>query len=403
MYEALGLAMQADGRSVEEIERTVMSAMDFVDSPAQMMYIGLYMSRIGLDKRALQIYRQVSQVAPLRAEPYLHGLALSKKLGDLEGIQWSTMGILRQAWPKEHLDIWAMANRMAKATLDQLEQEKRTKERDAFQKALDEAVIRDVVVKVTWNGDADVDVLVEEPSGTICSARNNRSTAGGVMLGDTTSTRLEQPGAEGASEFYVCSEGFDGTYRVLIRRVWGKVTAGRVNVEIFKHYRNKKQQQYARRTISLDGDEAVVAFDLENGRREESLKEHQVANAAVQHLALRQEILGQQLNALANPAALGSLAMSRAASGGNGGGANNALFPFLQGGVGYQPIIITLPEGTNFTVTGVVSADRRYVRVTCVPLFSRITDVRIFNYVSGNESQGNLPNTGGGGFTGSGF
>ena len=61
-----------------------------------------------------------------------------------------------------------------------------------------------------------------------------------------------------------------------------------------------------------------------------------------------------------------------------------------------------ITEGANFTVTGVVSADRRYVRVTCVPLFSRITDVRIFNFVSGTEGNGRVPNTGGGGFSGGG-
>ena len=36
--------------------------------------------------------------------------------------------------------------------------------------------------------------------------------------------------------------------------------------------------------------------------------------------------------------------------------------------VGFQPVITTLPEGTNFAATAVISADRRYVRITAPAL-----------------------------------
>ena len=41
-----------------------------------------------------------------------------------------------------------------------------------------------------------------------------------------------------------------------------------------------------RKKIPLDKDEAVVAFDLKDGRRKESLREQQVANAAAGQLAV---------------------------------------------------------------------------------------------------------------------
>ena len=49
MYEAMALAMQADERPKEEIERAVMSAVDFVNNPADLMYLGVYMTQLGLD------------------------------------------------------------------------------------------------------------------------------------------------------------------------------------------------------------------------------------------------------------------------------------------------------------------------------------------------------------------
>ncbi len=45
-----------------------------------------------------------------------------------------------------------------------------------------------------------------------------------------------------------------------------------------------------------------------------------------------------------------------------------------------QPVIVVLSEGTFMTVQAVVSADRRFVRLTVVPFFSKIGDVRTFQF-----------------------
>ena len=41
-------------------------------------------------------------------------------------------------------------------------------------------------------------------------------------------------------------------------------------------------------------------------------------------------------------------------------------WPAFNQAVGYQPVITVLPSGTQMSVSGVVSADRRYVRITPV-------------------------------------
>lgn len=51
--------------------------------------------------------------------------------------------------------------------------------------------------------------------------------------------------------------------------------------------------------------------------------------------------------------------------------------------VGFQPQIAVIPSGINMTVTAVVSADRRYVRLNVLPLFTSITDVFTFSFVGG--------------------
>jgi len=64
--------------------------------------------------------------------------------------------------------------------------------------------------------------------------------------------------------------------------------------------------------------------------------------------------------------------------------------------IGYQPQISVIGDGTSLTVQAVVSADRRYVRLSVLPLFQNVTDVFTFSYLSAGGTGGN-GNTGFGG------
>ncbi len=259
---------------------------------------------------------------------------------------------------------------------------------------------RDCVVRVFWTGDADLDLLVEEPTGSVCSLRNFRSTAGGVLCGDVSGDG--SLGSGGHCQMYLCPKGFSGNYKLLVRRVWGHVVGGKVSVEVRTHFFTPKEATI-RKQIALDKNEAMVKFNLADGRRKDKLSEQQVANAATSQLAVGQQILAQQIATLADPSALNSLAVARRATDtlttSNTGTTTTTLADFSPTqAVGYQPVIITLPEGANLAASGVVSADRRYVRISCVPLFSSITKVTTFNFVSGSGSSSQGP--GGTGYSG---
>jgi len=391
MYEVLAIAMQADDRPSAEIERVVMSAVDLANNSADLMHVGVYAARLGLHERALQIFQQVAEMEPVWPEPYMHGLKAAQRIQNDQGIQWAALGILSQAWTRDEGMVWKTGLYAAHAMLKKLRDEGRTSEAKEFETALNQALIRDCWVKVSYTGDADVDLLVEEPSGSVCSLRNPRTTGGGVLVGDISSrTGLDNAGIR--SEVYVCPKAFSGDYRMLVRRVWGKVTNDQVTVEIHRHFRSKRPQ-VLRKRIPLKDDEALVKFDLQNGRRTEPLEQRQAEMAAVGQIAVGRQILAQQLAAAVDPQALSSLAMSR--NDNNGGG-----FPWFarHGAVGYQPVIITLPEGANMMATAVISADRRYVRITSAPLFSGIAEVNVFNMATGTSTGGR--GTGGQGYSG---
>jgi hypothetical protein len=395
MYEGMGLALQAMNRPKAEVERALMSAVDFATSTDEVMYAAMYMSRIGLDRRAYKLFRQVAAMEPTRHEPYLHGILIAQRLEDLDAIQWACTGVLSQAWEKDKIEIVQAARHLAISTPERLRKENREEEAKQFEAALNDALSRDLIVRVSWTGDADVDLSVEEPTGTVCSLRSPRTLSGGVLLADDrTSGEKEHAGY---IEDYVVPRAFAGDYKILIRRVWGKVTAGKVTVDIVSQY-GTMEQKHLRQQIPLGEKDALVNFNLKEGRRKEPLEQAQVAVAAANHRQVGKGILAQQLSASTDPDAFRDLAVARNLQ-------RRGLPFFRNGAVGYQPVIQTLPEGTNMSVTAVVSADRRYVRITPTPLFSTIPQVDTFNFASGqgNQQQGGGNQNPFGGGAGGGF
>ncbi|MHB1037739.1 MAG: hypothetical protein ACYC35_25030 [Pirellulales bacterium] len=59
-----------------------------------------------------------------------------------------------------------------------------------------------------------------------------------------------------------------------------------------------------------------------------------------------------------------------------------------------QPVIIVLSEGTYLTVQAVISNDRRFVRLTVVPFFSQIGDVRTFQFTGSSTTVDNQSSDG---------
>jgi hypothetical protein len=202
-----------------------------------------------------------------------------------------------------------------------------------------------------------------------------------VMLSDGYS-RFDQSASHHATETYVCAKGFNGPYRARLQRVWGKVTAGKVTVDIYRNYHGK-QVQHERQQIAIGDDPAVVLFNLDDGRRNEPLAEAQIANATKNQVALNRAILAQQLGSLSDP----RFAPDRGRLPGVG-------FPIAaRGAVGYQPQIISLPSGVTFSVTGVISADRRYVRCSPQMFVTGVGDVSTFTF-SGASQPASQPGVG---------
>jgi len=376
MYEALGVAMLAGDYPQLEVERALTSAMDMSHDLDVMMSVAMYLARLEHDRRALDLFRQVAFLNPLRPEPYALGLASAKRLDDVDGIRWATLGILSQAWPKENSGIEDRARRLAKATIARLRGTDRAEEAAAYEEAMQEAQQRDITASVSWTGEADIDVAVEEPAGTVCSLQNRRTAAGGVILGDAYSAGS---GSGKYTETYVCPKGFNGQYRLLIRRVWGEVTAGKVTVDIRT---SNPDRPHIRAQVPLGEKDALVLFDLTNGRRTEQVAHHHLDNLEKPIIDADRSLVTRQLSRHEDSLASRDFVRDRAYQRGWRGG----------GPLGFQPQLTTLSEGAGLSGNGalaVVSADRRYVRIQPFPMFSQIGQVDTFDFGGGIE--GGLP------------
>jgi len=369
MYEAIGLAMLATDAPKADVERVLMSAVDLSPDPNDALEVAIYMSRVGLDSRALKLFRDIAFVNPFRPEPYALGLASAKRTNDAEGIKWATLGILNQAWPEDQSGVEDRALRIAMATVARLQEEGKAEEAAAFDAAITKARQRDVTVQVRWTGDADVDLMVEEPGGTVCSLQNPRTVAGGVMLGDAYSSGQQ---TEGYTETYVCPKGFNGSYRMLVHRVWGDVTAGKVTVDI--HTANPDRPNIHAQ-VKLEKKDALVLFEVKQGRRTEMLAQHQLLDLNPKAAADDRALVSRQLNRYEDSLASRDFVRDRAHQRGFFGGRP----------VGFRPNITTLPQGSQLLpgTTAIVSADRRYVRASPQPFFSFIGEVNTFDFGGG--------------------
>ena len=102
MYEALALAMRIEKMPPAEIERVLLSSADFATSARQVIFLAEYMDRLGYRQRALELLREVTLRDPAADLAYAKALEIAIYLDDADALQWATLGVLSQEWPREN-------------------------------------------------------------------------------------------------------------------------------------------------------------------------------------------------------------------------------------------------------------------------------------------------------------
>ena len=381
MYTVLALEMERAGRPREDIERVLLSTVDFsAVNVSNILYSAAFLTRFGAKERALGMYRQASAVDPTRLEPYAMALRLAREAEDPATVAWAATGILQRAWGTDYKKLHSDAEATARDMEAALRKVGNDQAADRLSESLVEAAKRDLVIELSWSGKADLDLLVEEPAGAICSAENPVTMGGGIFVHDGFGGDQKD-----CYDKYVCPRGMSGDYRATARHISGDVVGKRAVLEVVR-YQGSSREIVDRFTIKLSDRDRVVRVTLQHGRLKEL--------TAVPLLEAPREELG---TARGN----GRNRLVRNTREGNKAGAR-----FVEdrqrarGGAaapGYQPVITIIADGVTNTANAVVSGDRRYVRMSLVPTFSTLTDVQTFSFISAAGSNPNSAQAGGGG------
>jgi hypothetical protein len=372
MYTVLALEMERTGRPRDEVERALLSTVDFsAANITNTLYSAAILTRFGARDRALGMYRQASSVDPTRLEPYALGLKLARESDDADAVAWAASGILQRAWGIGHESLHADALATARDMESALRKAGDDETADRLSRAVADALKRDLVIELSWSGKADLDLLVEEPSGTICSAENPVTSGGGIFTHDGYGGDQKD-----CHDNYVCPQGMSGDYRITVRHIWGEVVGKRALLKIIRHQGSPRQTEEPF-TIRLSDQDKVVRVTLTNGR----LKEQ----AALPLLDMPRAEPGAARRNRRERLAQNSRESRRAAAEFAEG---RRRVPGGPGAPGYQPVITVLAEGVQSTAMAVISGDRRYVRLTMQPMFTAITDVNTFTFFTGNVNTG---------------
>jgi hypothetical protein len=231
---------------------------------------------------------------------------------------------------------------------------------------------RDLVIHLKWaageSGAADLDLEVKEPSGSTCSCLQRLTPGGGLLIGDTLS--------ELNRETYVAAQGFSGEYTVKIRRIWGRPLGSKAKLVIIKH-QGTPEESREEKVIRFDREHSLTV-KLDGGRRTSTAvlppDEAYKRPESKEDLASTSEVMTKLRN-LADPEFSG--ATPPRTWGSAGGSSRTGRGPMNR----HQPEQVAsqarvspfFTNSVDLTAQAVVSADRRYVRLSVNPFFRVVT------------------------------
>ena len=265
VHEALAIALAGSGAAAEEIERARLSCVDLEPGNAQ-AYIraARALSELGRHEQAAQMCRRAAQLDADNPEIYSNALVYAERAAeanpnfrvDSDLVGWASVQLLRRDWPVDSEQYQTQARTRFESLSKRLEAQQRQDEVRKLREVLAREQARDLVVELTWQGAAELDLRVDEPINTICSVTQRQTPNGGVLIPNP-------PGQ--TKEVYTVAEGFSGTYTITVDTIWGRPVGGRATVKVTQHQGTPQQRQEIF-TVNLDQPEPIRVI-LHNARR----------------------------------------------------------------------------------------------------------------------------------------
>ena len=263
MYEALALAIELNHGPATDIKKALQYAADRAQqthnpndlvSVADKLFLKGYYERVG------PLLDEAMKRVPHHCIPVEMSINLAQKTKDPIRMADSIERLLSLGWPgrDEYFRIESrnQADRLAKP----LREDGRDADAKSLLAKLAESEARDLVVRLTWDGEADFDLSVDEPLGATAKFETPRTVFGGSLITNGYGLHPE--------EIYVCPRAFDGHYRLRVSSIWTDPSkpVTRLTLETITHEgtSQEKKQVYQ---ISPDEPGKPIVVTLAGGRR----------------------------------------------------------------------------------------------------------------------------------------
>src|SRR5947209_11624725 len=128
-------------------------------------------------------------------------------------MEWAAGGLLKQDWPAQNKELQLKAQQKLDSLAKALADKNKGEEAKRLREAVNVQRRRDLVIKASFQGEANIDLKVKEPTGGVCWSLNRQTIGGGTFSGDTV--------GDLNNEIYTAAEAFSGDYEITVDRVWG--------------------------------------------------------------------------------------------------------------------------------------------------------------------------------------
>jgi hypothetical protein len=267
MYEALAAAVELNKGSAGDVKKALYYAADLAQrthnpnhlvSVADQLLLRGYFTRVG------ELLDEAMPKVPHRYEPMVMSINLAQKTTDATRMSSAVESLLALGWPGAdeyfRLESANQVDTLAKT----LREGGKGQDADQLLARLAASQSRDVFVRLTWDGDADFDLLVGEPLGATASFDNPRTVFGGSIIKNGYGSHPE--------EVYVCPRAFVGDYSIRISNIYSNpdkpVTRLSLEVITQEGATAEKKQTY---DLSPDKPNKPVVVHVTSGRRKNVL------------------------------------------------------------------------------------------------------------------------------------
>ncbi len=241
-YEALSIALAASKANSGEVERAALSAIDLdPQDPKAYLRAAKAEHDLGKSEVAIDLCKRAAALEPNLPAIYANALvyADAPNAGDVKSdvVSWATKNLLRRDWANDGVDHVKTAKDSADRIAKKLLAGDRKADADSVLATVAEEKNRDLMIELRWQGQADLDLAVAEPSGSDCTALQKRTSAGGVLRSDI----LEQQD-ENRSEVYTAASAFNGKYTVTVAAALGRAIGNKATLKVTKYAGTAKEE-----------------------------------------------------------------------------------------------------------------------------------------------------------------